>query len=221
MSEDRQTRTKESGVADTDQVTSTVRTSTTDTDRSAPRRPAPSRSGDVRPHRVPFAVLLAAILVGGLLALLGLNTASAAGEVAQRKYDAANASLSDIQQQLTRDLAAHQSPAELAKEAARLGLIPAANPAFLRFNPDGSVTILGSPGPVTIPAPQPKKKTSSTTHAQTTDPKKTDKSDAKKTGTSGRSSASGGTSSSGKQTSGTTKTTPSGGTTQTLPGGPR
>ncbi len=184
----------------------------TDTDRISPRRPVPGRAGDPGRHRIPFAVLLAAILIGGLLALLGLNTASAAGEVAQRKYDAANASLSDIQQQLTRDLAAHQSPAELAKEAARLGLIPAANPAFLRFNPDGSVTILGSPGPVTIPAPQPKQKKKASSPPKTT---------GKPTGRTGTTTTTG-TSRAGAGAAGTSKATPSGGaTTQTLPGGPR
>jgi type II secretory pathway pseudopilin PulG len=104
-----------------------------------------------RPHRVPFAVLLTLVVVGAMLALLGLNTASAANEVAQRRYDSSNASLSDEEQQLARDLAARQSPAALAAAAYKLGLIPAPNPAFLRFNRDGSVTILGTP--VTIPAP--------------------------------------------------------------------
>jgi hypothetical protein len=104
-----------------------------------------------RPHRVPFVVLLATVLLAGMLALLGLNTASAANEVAQRKFDSANASLSDIEQQLGRDLSTRQSPADLARAAYKLGLIPAANPAFLRFNPDGSVTVLGTA--LTIPAP--------------------------------------------------------------------
>jgi hypothetical protein len=104
-----------------------------------------------RPHRVPFVVLLATVLLAGMLALLGLNTASAANEVAQRKFDSANASLSDVEQQLGRDLSTRQSPADLARAAYKLGLIPAPNPAFLRFNPDGSVTVLGTA--LTIPAP--------------------------------------------------------------------
>jgi hypothetical protein len=110
--------------------------------------PAPPRRR--RPHRVPFVVLLATVLLAGMLALLGLNTASAASEVAQRKFDSANASLTDIEQQLARDLSTRQSPADLARAAYKLGLIPAADPAFLRFNPDGSVTVLGTA--LTIPA---------------------------------------------------------------------
>ena len=110
--------------------------------------PAPPRRHS---HRVPFVVLLATVLVAGMLALLGLNTASAANEVAQRKFDSANASLSDVEQQLGRDLSTRQSPTDLARAAYKLGLIPAANPAFLRFNPDGSVTVLGTA--ITIPPP--------------------------------------------------------------------
>jgi hypothetical protein len=119
-----------------------------DPDPMAAVEPAPSRR---RPHRIPFVVLLATVLLAGMLALLGLNTASAANEVAQRQFDSANASLSDIEQQLGRDLSTRQSPADLARAAYKLGLIPAANPAFLRFNPDGSVTVLGTV--ITIPAP--------------------------------------------------------------------
>jgi hypothetical protein len=120
-----------------------------------------------RPHRVPFVVLLATVLLAGMLALLGLNTASAANEVAQRKFDAANASLSDVEQQLGRDLSTRQSPADLARAAYKLGLIPAPNPAFLRFNPDGSVTVLGTA--LTIPAPaHPTPKPTPTTTPTTT-----------------------------------------------------
>jgi hypothetical protein len=171
--------------------------------------PAPFRP---RPHRIPFAVLLTAILVGGMLALLGLNTASAANEVTQRKYDAANASLADVVQQLGRDLAARQSPAELAKAAYRLGLIPAANPAFLRFNADGSVTILGTP--VTIPAPAKPTSSHRTSHSShpTSMPKR-------RSPAATRTPAKTPTTTAPRATPRTTPTPP--GTTTTLPGGPR
>jgi hypothetical protein len=119
-----------------------------DVDGVPAAEPKPPRR---RPHRVPFVVLLATVLLAGMLALLGLNTASAANEVAQRKFDSANSSLSDLEQQLGRDLSMRQSPADLARAAYKLGLIPAADPAFLRFNRDGSVTVLGTA--LTIPAP--------------------------------------------------------------------
>ena len=98
-------------------------------------------------------MLLAVLLVGGLCALLALNTASAAQELQQRSLTERNAELSDLAQQLTRDLAAQEAPGSLASAAAAQGLIPNPNPAFLRLNADGSVTVLGSPAPASLPAP--------------------------------------------------------------------
>lgn len=107
-------------------------------------------------HRLsslPLPVLLALMLVAGLCALLALNTASAAQELKQRSLTDSNAALSDQEQQLMRDLAAKQAPASLAAAAAAQGLVPNPNPAFLRLNADGSVTVLGSPAAASIAAP--------------------------------------------------------------------
>ena len=111
-----------------------------------------------RPRRMPFAVLLVSLLGGGLCALLALNTATAASEVSQRKLDAANSKLSDQEQQLSRDVAALQAPGVLGEKARAMGLIPAGSPAFLRINPDGTVKVMGSPGPAvsaTVPTKAP------------------------------------------------------------------
>jgi hypothetical protein len=102
-------------------------------------------------RRLPLAVLLGLMFLGGLCALLALNTASAALEVQQRGLTAANASTSDNEQQLLRDLAAKQAPSALAAAASALGLVPNQNPAFLRVNQNGSVTVLGSPVPASAP----------------------------------------------------------------------
>ena len=61
------------------------------------------------------------MLLAGLCALLALNTASAAQELSQRALTDSNASASDIEQQLVRDLAAKQAPAALASAAAGAG----------------------------------------------------------------------------------------------------
>lgn len=106
-----------------------------------------------RVRRLPLPVLLAGLLVGGLCTLLALNTASAAQELRQRSLTERNARLSDQVQQLTRDLAAKQAPASLAAAAAAEGLVPNPNPAFLRLNADGSVTVLGSPAPASVAPP--------------------------------------------------------------------
>lgn len=102
-------------------------------------------------RQMPLAVVLISMLVGGLCALLALNTASAALEVRNRSLTAANTNASDTEQQLMRDLADKQAPASLQAQAASLGLVPNRNPAFLRLNADGSVSILGSPTPASAP----------------------------------------------------------------------
>ena len=109
-------------------------------------------------RRLPLWVVLIGMLAAGLCALLALNTASAALEVQTRGVSDTNANTSDTQQQLTRDLAAKAAPGNLASAAAALGLVPNQNPAFLRINNNGSVTVLGSPTPATAPPLPPKPK---------------------------------------------------------------
>jgi len=113
-----------------------------------------SRSGgrSVR-RRLPLPVVLVMMLVGGLCSLLALNTASAAQELELGALTEANANASDTEQQLLRDLATAQAPAALASAAAGLGLVPNPNPAFLKINPDGSVSVLGVPTPASAPPP--------------------------------------------------------------------
>jgi hypothetical protein len=96
-------------------------------------------------------VLLVGVIAAGMCALLALNTATAASEVRERRIDAANSSLSAKQEQLSRSLANVQAPAELSKLAAKLGLVPAGSPAFLRLNADGTMTVLGAPAKVPTP----------------------------------------------------------------------
>jgi hypothetical protein len=115
------------------------------------RTTTPGQPGPVRLRRLPLPVLLGGMLLAGLCALLALNTASAAQELTQRALTDSNASASDIEQQLVRDLAARQAPGALASAAVAQGLVPNPNPAFLRINADGSVTVLGSPTPASLP----------------------------------------------------------------------
>ena len=100
---------------------------------------------------MPFAVLLLGVLAGGMCALLALNTATAASEVRERRLDAANATLNATQEQLSRSISGLQAPSQLARMAAALGLVPARSPAYLRINPNGTVTVLGRPAPVVAP----------------------------------------------------------------------
>ena len=189
--------------------------------------PTPQRP--VRPHhqpllhrpahapRVPFALLVVGLIVGGMGLLLVLNTASAANELRRHDIAARDAQIADNVQQLSNDVAASAAPANLADAAIALGMVPAGNPGFLRVGANGKVTVLGSPGQATAPpqvappsTPKPKPTAKPT-------PTRTPKSTGKATPT-GKATAS----TSGSPTKpAPTKPTPTPTPTVSLPGGPR
>ncbi|MEO6886613.1 MAG: septum formation initiator family protein, partial [Jatrophihabitantaceae bacterium] len=98
-----------------------------------------------RAPRVPFAILVVALVVGAMSALLALNTASAANELNRHDLAVQDTGLSAELEQLQNEVAASAAPGNLASVAAALGMVPAANPAFLRIGVDGKLTVLGSP----------------------------------------------------------------------------
>ena len=97
--------------------------------------------------RVPFALLVTCLIVGGLALLLLLNTASAANEVRRHTLAEQDAAVAAQVQELGNDVAASGAPGALARAAAELGMVPAGNPAFLVIGTDGSVRVLGSAAP--------------------------------------------------------------------------
>jgi cell division septation protein DedD len=160
--------------------------------------------------RTPFLLLLGALVVGGLCALLALNTASAANELNRHDLATKDASIAAEVQQLRNEVAASAAPGNIASAAAAMGMVPAGNPAFLKVLPDGRVVVLGSasaaslaPAPTSSPPSHPPTTTAKTT--KTTKPP---------------------TSSTAKRTSRSTPTatptpTPTPTPTTTLPGGTR
>jgi hypothetical protein len=100
---------------------------------------------------MPFVLLIAGLLIGGLCALLALNTAAAAAELRRQSLTQSNAASADDVQQLKAELAAKQAPGALASAAAGLGMVPADHPAFLRILPNGTVKVMGSPQAATAP----------------------------------------------------------------------
>lgn len=104
--------------------------------------------------RAPFIALVVAVFLGGLTCLLGLNTISAADELRQQQIASNNSQTAAEVQQLQVTLAAKNAPAALARAASALGMVPAGNPAFLQIQPNGSVTLLGTPAAV-VPPPIP------------------------------------------------------------------
>lgn len=94
--------------------------------------------------RTPFIALVLALVVGGVLGILVLNTKI--NENAFRLHDLREqqAVLDQRQSELEQRLADYESPNNLAAAACKLGLVPAGAPAFLRL-PDGRV--IGVPQP--------------------------------------------------------------------------
>jgi hypothetical protein len=125
-----------------------------------------------RAPRVPFAVLVTALIVGGMALLLLLNTASAANEVHRHSIAAQDASIAANLEQLQHEVAASAAPGNLAAAAAALGMVPAANPAFLVLDSNGAVRVLGSPAAISLTpvAPPP---THPATHSATATASKT------------------------------------------------
>lgn len=120
--------------------------------------------------RLPFALLIIGLIVGGLALLLVLNTVSAANEVRRRGLAIKDESVAAEVQQLQNEVAASAAPARLAAAAAGLGMVPANHPAFIVLGSAGSARIMGKPGAVhAAPLAQPshKKKPKPTKSAST------------------------------------------------------
>ena len=118
-----------------------------------------------RPREGVFAAFCLALLVGGFLLVLVLNTSMAKGSFVLDDLQARSGALADEQDGLQATIDAQSAPANLAQRALKLGMVPATTAAFLDLA-DGRVlgvakaatgrggfTVITSPTPV-----QPKKK---------------------------------------------------------------
>jgi hypothetical protein len=176
--------------------------------------------------RTPFLLLVLGLVIGGMCALLALNTASAANELQRHDYASSDESVANEVAALENAVAASAAPGNIAAAAARLGMVPAGNPAFFVVRPDGSIKLMGSPAAASgYPTYVPPASTPKTTPKSTpkTTPKSTPKSTAKSSGKStaksdGRSRATSTSKSPPKSSTHPTSTpTPN----STLPGGVR
>jgi hypothetical protein len=96
--------------------------------------------------RAPFVALVLVVVVAGVLGILVLNTKINENAFRLSYLQSRQANLDQQEQQLSEQLASQEAPNNLAAEAAKLGLVPAGTPAFIRL-PDGRV--LGVPQPAT------------------------------------------------------------------------
>lgn len=95
-----------------------------------------------RARKAPFVVVVLTILSIGLVGLIVMSTILQAQSFEAEKLTRQAAELDTRQQLLAREVDELQSPANVARQAIRFGMVPNSNPAFLRLS-DGKV--LGKP----------------------------------------------------------------------------
>ena len=139
-------------------------------------------TGPKHAPRLPFALVVTGLVLGGMALLLTLNTVSAANELRRHDLAVRDEAVAAQVEQLRNEVAASAAPLALAGAAAALGMVPAGNPAFL-VHTDGRFVVRGKPLPAPYPAvplpttskPAPKKagkaaRAGKTTPAGTTTP---------------------------------------------------
>ncbi|WP_037926902.1 hypothetical protein [Streptomyces sp. PCS3-D2] len=123
--------------------------------RALGARPARPRPGG-QAARMPFVLLVVALLAGGLISLLLLNSALNEGSFQLSRLKKETTALTDEEQALQRDVDAYSAPDALQRRARELGLVPGGSPVFI--GPDGkvsgSVSVAEAP-PSPTPTPTP------------------------------------------------------------------
>ncbi|MFG2876748.1 hypothetical protein ACGFYU_17450 [Streptomyces sp. NPDC048337] len=115
--------------------------------------PRPGRPGG-QAARMPFVLLVVALLGGGLISLLLLNSALNEGSFQLTKLKRETTALTDEEQALQRDVDGYSAPDALQRRAQELGLVPGGSPVFI--GPDGKITGTASPAePPAPPSPPP------------------------------------------------------------------
>lgn len=97
-----------------------------------------------RARKAPFVVVVLSILAVGLVGLIIMSTVLQAQSFEADRLERRLGTLQTQQQSISRDVDRLQSPANVARRAIGIGMVPNTNPAFLRLS-DGNV--LGKPQP--------------------------------------------------------------------------
>ncbi len=98
--------------------------------------------GAGRSPRVPFVALVSLLLVGGVIGLLLFNTSMQQASFTATSLEQRAQLLAAEEQSLQMELETLRDPQRVAMEARSIGMVPPANPAFIRLS-DGQV--LGTP----------------------------------------------------------------------------
>jgi len=108
--------------------------------KSQPRNRALRLVGPVssRARKAPFVVVVLVVVGIGLVGLILVSTVLQAQSFEVAKLNQEAAALESRHQALNREVHQLQSPSSIASRALRLGMVPNANPVFLRMS-DGKV----------------------------------------------------------------------------------
>ncbi len=139
--------------------------------RTPGSRPKGAQAGPERKSgsasRVSFVVLVMGLLVVGVVTTLWLSTQSTADSLRLAQAQQATQNLAAKVQLLQQQIDQGRSPAQIAKLAQQLGMVPANNLAHIVIGPNGQVTVVGTPSPATSPAPPPPSSSSTSTDSPT------------------------------------------------------
>jgi cell division protein FtsB len=91
-----------------------------------------------RAARMPFVMLVSLVLLGGVIGLLLFNTSMQQASFAATALEEQANTLTAREQTLQMELEVLRDPQRVAEHAQNLGMVPAANPVFLRLS-DGRV----------------------------------------------------------------------------------
>lgn len=91
-----------------------------------------------RAARMPFVMLVSLVLLGGVIGLLLFNTSMQQASFAATALEEQANTLTAREQTLQMELEVLRDPQRVAEHAQSLGMVPAANPVFLRLS-DGKV----------------------------------------------------------------------------------
>lgn len=97
--------------------------------------------------RASFVLLMMVLLATGVVLTLWLSTQAIADSYRLERMRAETANLEERAEQLQRDVARQESPAELAEKARELGMVPSGNPARIVVPEDGKPKVVGDPRP--------------------------------------------------------------------------
>jgi hypothetical protein len=91
-----------------------------------------------RAARMPFVMLVSIVLLGGVIGLLLFNTSMQQASFAATTLEEQANTLTAREQTLQMELEVLRDPQRVAEHAQDLGMVPAANPVFLRLS-DGKI----------------------------------------------------------------------------------